>query len=303
MAKRAPHETLGPGNVLRRTRCTSARDGDVVRGLFPGAGEAVHLGAAQTVGGLRGEQHVVDTDAVVLLPGAGLIVPERVDAGAGLAGAQSVGEAERLQAAQRGARFRLEERVVDPRLRALGVDGLGDDVVVAGEDEGFLLVEQIAGVRLEPLHPGQLVGKFLGRDRVAVGQVNGGDAERGARHGDDRLDVARLIGIGILRQAAAHVLYWVFREQGDAVEAFLAEHGGAVAQIRQRARREALVHRLDFLQAHDVGLAFLEPGGEAVDAGADAVDIPGGDFHEGAHAKMGCCFTGVVLGREPISAR
>ena len=36
--------------------------------------------ADEAVGGLRREQDVVDADAVVLLPGAGLVVPERVDA-------------------------------------------------------------------------------------------------------------------------------------------------------------------------------------------------------------------------------
>ena len=34
------------------------------------------------VGGFRRQQQMVDADAVVLLPGAGLIVPEGVDAGA-----------------------------------------------------------------------------------------------------------------------------------------------------------------------------------------------------------------------------
>ena len=37
-------------------------------------------------------------------------------------------------------------------------------------------------------------------------------------------------------------------------------HGDVVAKAFKRLAREGLVHAFDFLQADDVGLAFLEPG-------------------------------------------
>ena len=54
----------------------------VIRRLLPGAGETVDAGGDEPVGRLRRQQQMIDADAVVLLEGAGLIVPERVDAGA-----------------------------------------------------------------------------------------------------------------------------------------------------------------------------------------------------------------------------
>ena len=56
-------------------------DRHVVGRLLPGRGRACRCRRGQPVGGLRRQQQVVDADAVVLLPGAGLIVPERVEAG------------------------------------------------------------------------------------------------------------------------------------------------------------------------------------------------------------------------------
>src|SRR5688500_236538 len=57
-------------------------DRHVVRGFFPGAHMAVDTGLVEPVGGFGREHDVIDADAVVPLPGAGLVVPERVDAAA-----------------------------------------------------------------------------------------------------------------------------------------------------------------------------------------------------------------------------
>src|SRR6185369_8174475 len=51
----------------------------VVGRLLPGAHIAVDADIGQAVAGLRREQEVVDPDAPVLLPGARLVVPERVE--------------------------------------------------------------------------------------------------------------------------------------------------------------------------------------------------------------------------------
>ena len=93
-----------------------------------------------------------------LLKRAGLIIPERVEAGLGVAGADGVRQAEVEERAERAAAFGLKQRVVHPSVRALGVDGLGDDVEIAGEDERRFIVEQRARVLLQALHPRELVG-------------------------------------------------------------------------------------------------------------------------------------------------
>ena len=76
---------------------------------------AVDAGIDEPVGGLRRQQHVVDADAVVLGPGAGLIVPERVEAAGVAAGADRVGEAEIGQRAELLAGLRQEQRVARSR--------------------------------------------------------------------------------------------------------------------------------------------------------------------------------------------
>ena len=63
---------------LRRLQIEIDPHRDVVRRLLPGADVLVDADAGQPVGGLRRQQQMVDADAVVLLPGAGLIVPEGV---------------------------------------------------------------------------------------------------------------------------------------------------------------------------------------------------------------------------------
>src|SRR2546425_12770909 len=78
----APYFIGGP--AIRRLRPLEIEvrpDRDVVRRLLPGAHVTVHADIGQAVAGLRRQQEVVDPDTPVLLPGAGLVVPERVLAG------------------------------------------------------------------------------------------------------------------------------------------------------------------------------------------------------------------------------
>src|SRR5579871_3058947 len=56
-------------------------DRHVIGRLVEGPGALVDGRRGEPVGGERRQEHVVDADAVVLLPGAGLIVPEGVVAG------------------------------------------------------------------------------------------------------------------------------------------------------------------------------------------------------------------------------
>ena len=76
---------------------------DVVGRVGQAAYGLVDAGGREAVGGLRREQQVVDAQAPVLGPAAGLVVSERVDGRVGLEGAHGVGQAEIEQRAQRGA--------------------------------------------------------------------------------------------------------------------------------------------------------------------------------------------------------
>ena len=119
----------------------------MVGGLLPAAGVLVDAGGDEPVGRLRRGQDVVDADAVVLLPGARLIVPERVDAGPRQAGAHDVGEPEVQERAVGGAGLGLVERIAGPGIGVLGVDRLGDDIIVAEQQERLLVASSSSRVR------------------------------------------------------------------------------------------------------------------------------------------------------------
>ena len=85
----------------------------------------------------------------------------------------------------------------------------------------------------------------------------------------------------VARQAAVDLVERKLRQDRDTVEALLAVGLDIVAQRLDLGARELLVDRLDLLQADDVGRALGQPVGEVADAGADAVDVPGDDFHDG----------------------
>ena len=86
---------------------------------------AVDAGIDQPVGGLRRQQQMVDADAVVLLPGAGLVVPEGVEVAGVADGANGVGEAEIGQRAELLPGRRQEQRVLDPGVRARASAAVG----------------------------------------------------------------------------------------------------------------------------------------------------------------------------------
>ena len=133
---------------------------------------------------------------------------------------------------------------------------------------------------MQPVHPAELVGELLGVDRIAVGQVDAADPDHAALDREHALDQPRLL-VGIVAgQAARHLVEAELGEDGDAVPALLAEGLDIVAQRLDLGAREALVDRLDLLQADDVGRC---PASASVEqhalAGLDAVDVPGGDAH------------------------
>ncbi len=121
---------------------------------------------------------MVDADAVVLRPSAGLIVPERVGLCAVRGGAKGIDQTQIHQTTISGAAFRLIQRVPQPICGILGVLRLRDHVVISGENERRLLSQPLPCSALQTLHPAKLIGEFLRADRVAVGKVQRGDADR-----------------------------------------------------------------------------------------------------------------------------
>ncbi len=87
-----------------------------------------------------------------------------------------------------------------------------------------------------------------------------------------------LVGV-VARQAALHFLRRLARDDRDAIPAFLAMPQRVVAGRLDRGDRKFLLRRLEFLQAHDVGLALLEIVQEGVQPAVDTVDVVGGEQH------------------------
>ena len=89
---------------MRRLQVTDvelAPDRDMVGRLGLAALVLVDADGREAVGGLRREQQMVDAQAVVLLPGAGLVIPVGVLRPLDMDGAHRVGQAEIEQRAQR----------------------------------------------------------------------------------------------------------------------------------------------------------------------------------------------------------
>src|SRR5450759_1486469 len=82
----------------------------VIRRLFPGAHIAVDTDIDQAVAGLRRQQQMIDPQTVVLLPGAGLIIPECVLAWRVGDGAQRIRQPEAEQELKALAGSGAEER-------------------------------------------------------------------------------------------------------------------------------------------------------------------------------------------------
>src|SRR6185437_175524 len=152
------------------------------------------------------------------------------------------------------------------------------DVVVAGKHERHLACEETPGMRLEPRHPAELVGEFLGIDGIAVGQIERADTQVAER----RLEIARLLVAGIARQAHQQVARRLLRQQRHAVIGALPDCLGVVAQALQLQRREIRGRAFGLLQADDVGLRLLEPGEQDRQPDLDRIDVEGGDLHRRA---------------------
>ena len=219
---------------------------------------------------------MVDADAVVLLPRAGLVVPKCVEAGSVGGRAQRVGHAKRQELAEFRARLRQKQRVVDPLLRASGVALVRDHVEIASQDQRLLVFEQLAGMDDQALQERELIGVFVGVRRIAVRQIDARDPDYAASRRHDRFDIARL-GVVLVTGEAPRDLERPLGKYRDAVERLLPMGLDVVAELLDLEPWKLLVEALDLLQAKNVGLNLLQIGEEVRQALADRIDVPGGD--------------------------
>jgi hypothetical protein len=181
--------------------------------------------------------------------------------------------------AELGAALGLEQGVPGPGLRVRGIPRLRDHVVVAAQHQRLLQAQQRLRMGDEPVHPGELVGEFRGAERIAVGQVDRGDAHHAAVGRDHAFEVARLLVRRVAGQAPAHVLERALREDRDAVVGLLPVGDDVVARALHLGARKALVDRLQLLEADHVGLGGFQHLQEVVESLLDRIDVPGGDPH------------------------
>src|SRR5215831_12459368 len=148
------------------------KDRHVIRGLLPAARRGIDLARLQPICRLRREQQVVDAQALVLLPGAGLIVPEGVAVRLVVTGAERVGQAEIDERLEMRTRLWPEQGILDPGGRVVHVLRCRDDVEVSGDNHRLLVGEERFDAVSEPRHPRELVDIFFGAWRVPVRQID-----------------------------------------------------------------------------------------------------------------------------------
>ncbi len=90
----------------------------------------------------------------------------------------------------------------------------------------------------------------------------------------------------LARESLLRHLQRLAAEDGDAVPALLAVEHGVVAGPADLLVRELLVGELQLLEADDVGLPLGEPVEHEVEAGAQAVHVPGGDAQGGVLTRV-----------------
>ena len=119
----------------------------------------------QPIGRLRRQKQVVDANAVVLLPGARLIVPERIEA-ARVASSRAARRSSRAPGVRGTSRaFAAGTARHWPSFGMGGVARLRNDVEIAGQDQRLFESISFARVADQPVHEGELIRVFLGAGR------------------------------------------------------------------------------------------------------------------------------------------
>ena len=158
----------------------------------------------------------------------------------------------------------------------MAVDVFGDDVEVAADERRDGGGEPGGHLELQAGHPGEFVGELFGADGIAVGQIDVNDANA-VDDGFEETGVAVLLVAG---EAGGDGFNGQAGEDGNAVVRLLGDGGGVVAETFKVLGGE--IGAFELLEEEDVGLVDLEPGGDVVEAGADGVDVPGGDADGGS---------------------
>lgn len=253
----------------------------MVRGAEAGAWLFVDLAGFEARGEAGREEEVVDADAAVVLERLAEEVPISEEAAlARMKGAEGVDVAEVEQGAITGTGLGLEEGVARPGGGLVAVDVLGDDVEVAADDGRDRVVAPKGELADEAVHPIELVGELVRADGVAVGEIDVDDAEAVCpTSNEDFKEAGVAVGL-VAEEGGADGLDGVARKDGDAVVGLLGDGGALVADGGEDVGRE--VGAFELLEEEEVGLARAEPGGDVVEAGADGIDVPGGDLDGGA---------------------
>src|SRR5262249_39912740 len=144
---------------------------DVVGRLLPATHMLVDADRAEPVGRLRGEHEVIDADAVVLLPGTGLVIPESIEPGIVARGADRIREPEMHERSELGAGLRQEERIADPQFGIVDVDLGGNDVEIARKHQRLFEQQPLARIFNNSLHPFEFIYGIFRKRRVALWEV------------------------------------------------------------------------------------------------------------------------------------
>src|SRR5262249_13141578 len=124
----------------------------------------------------------------------------------------------------------------------------------------------------------ELVGELVRIRRIAVREVEGGDADGAALQREHRFDEARLL-VMQSRQPPGDLVESELGQEGDTVEALLPVHLDVVAEVLEGLPRKGSVLGLDLLKAENVRLRLAHPLDGAVEASPHAVDVPRRDSH------------------------
>jgi hypothetical protein len=229
--------------------------------------------------GLGGDP-VVDAPADVVAAGAGAVGPPGVGIGFfGVEVAEGVDEAGLDEFGEAGAFFGGEAGAFEVSFGAGEVDFLVGDVEITGGHDGFAFGFEGFEVFAEGDVPFHAIGEaeeFI----FGVGGVDGDEEEVGEFEGDDS---AFFVAFGA---------FFAADSEADAEGFGLGEDGGAgVAGFFGGVPVSAVAGEIEgevdlfgagfcFLEAEDVRVVFEDEVGEVLfEDGADAVDVPGNEFH------------------------
>ena len=147
---------------------------------------------------------------------------------------------------------------------------------------GGVLGDPAAGRRAQPRQPLELVDHVRVVERATVGDVERPDPHAAAGGADrPRLRRERVAPVGHPVEPDLDVLEPDPRDRCATPFHWLTGRGGPPRSRApsNRSLGELVVLALGLLDGEHVDVAALQPGLDAVDAGADGVDVPGGDAH------------------------